>query len=171
MQDLYEIWFLAKQTEHTLWWIELRLLFCTSLASSVKSCTLTTSILVHSIDHFQALLHHVLWTFLQFLLCVVAKKCWKPYLFWHQFAFAHIKGEALIYVIYVPHIVFIQTIKCRETSENWAFMSYSLDVGSYFTFKILHEEKLHFLVSFSFKKQFEVHQNDPEHVFEGDTFA
>ena len=50
-------------------------------------------------------------------------------------------------------------------------MSYSLDVGSYFTFKILHEEKLHFLVSFSFKKQFEGHQNDPEHVFEGDTFA
>ena len=64
-------------------------------------------------------------------------------------------------------------------------MSYLLDVGSYFTFnllkfyrkycfkKILHEEKLHFLVSFSFKKQFEVHQNDPEqvHVFEGDTFA
>ena len=62
-------------------------------------------------------------------------------------------------------------------------MSYSLDVGSYFTFnllkfypkycvkKILHEEKLHFLVSFSFKKQFEVHQNDPEQVFEGDTFA
>ena len=44
-------------------------------------------------------------------------------------------------------------------------MSYSLDFGSYFTFnllkfyrkycfkKILHEEKLHFLVSFSFKKK------------------
>ena len=36
---------------------------------------------------------------------------------------------------------------------------------------ILHEEKLHFLVSFFFKPQFEVHQNDPEQVFEGDVFA
>ena len=50
---------------------------CTSLASSVESCTLTTSILDHSIDHFQAQLHHVPWTFLQFLLCVVAQKMLK----------------------------------------------------------------------------------------------
>ena len=61
-------------------------------------------------------------------------------------------------------------------------MSYSLDFGSCFTFillkfkpkycfkKILHKEKLHFLVSFSFETQFEVHQNDPEQVFEGDIF-
>ena len=104
-------------------------------------------------------------------LCCCPKNAESLYLFWHQFVFMHIKRGALIYIIYVPHIVFIQTIKCRGTSENWAFMSYSLDVGSYFTCKILHEEKLHFLVSFSFKKQFEVHQNDPEHVFEGDTFA
>ena len=37
--------------------------------------------------------------------------------------------------------------------------------------KILHLEKLHFLLYFSFKAQFEVHQNDPEEVFEGDIFA
>ena len=61
--------------------------------------------------------------------------------------------------------------------------SYSLDFCSCFTFnllkfkqkfcfkKILHEEKLHFLVSFSFETQFEVRQNDPEQVFEGDIFA
>jgi len=60
--------------------------------------------------------------------------------------------------------------------------AYSRDFGSCFTFnllkfkqkywfKILHEEKLHFLVSFSCKTQFEVHQNDPEQAFEGDTFA
>ena len=37
---------------------------------------------------------------------------------------------------------------------------------------ILHEEKLHFLVSFFFlQTQFEVHQNDPEQVFEGGVFA
>ena len=37
--------------------------------------------------------------------------------------------------------------------------------------KILYEEKFHFLVSFSFETQFEGHLNDPEQVFEGDTFA
>ena len=37
--------------------------------------------------------------------------------------------------------------------------------------KILHLEKLHFLLYFSFKAQFEVRQNDPEEVFEGDIFA
>ena len=37
--------------------------------------------------------------------------------------------------------------------------------------KILHEDKLHFLVSFSFGKQFEERQNDPDWVFEGDIFA
>ena len=42
--------------------------------SSVESCTLTTLVSVHLIDHFQAQLHHVPWTFLQFLLCVVAQK-------------------------------------------------------------------------------------------------
>ena len=36
---------------------------------------------------------------------------------------------------------------------------------------MLHKEKLDFLVSFSFKTQFEVQQNDPEQVFEGDIFA
>jgi len=62
-------------------------------------------------------------------------------------------------------------------------MSYSLDFGSFFSFnllkfkpkycfkKILYEDKLHFLVSFSFETQFEVRQNDPEQVFEGDIFA
>ena len=62
-------------------------------------------------------------------------------------------------------------------------LTYSLDFGSCFTFnllkfkpkycykKILYEEKLHFLVSFSFETQFEVRQNDPEQVFEGDIFA
>ena len=58
-------------------------------------------------------------------------------------------------------------------------MCHSLDFGSCFTFnllkfkvkycfkKILHKEKLHFLVSFSFELQFEVHQNDPEQVSKG----
>ena len=35
----------------------------------------------------------------------------------------------------------------------------------------MHEEKLHFLVSFSLETQFEVRQNDPEQVFEGNIFA
>ena len=62
-------------------------------------------------------------------------------------------------------------------------MSYSLNFGSCFTFNLLkftpkyclkttlHKEKLHFPVSFSFERQFEVRQNDPEQVFEGDIFA
>ena len=37
----------------------------------------------------------------------------------------------------LPCTVFIQMIKCRWTLENWAFMSYSLDFGSYFTFNLL----------------------------------
>ena len=61
--------------------------------------------------------------------------------------------------------------------------SYSLDFGSCFTFnllkfkpkycfkKILHEEKLHFSISFSFETQFEVRQNDPGQGFEEDIFA
>ena len=36
---------------------------------------------------------------------------------------------------------------------------------------ILHKEKLHFLVFFFLQTQFEVHQNDPEQVFEGDVFT
>ena len=46
-----------------------------------------------------------------------------------------------------------------------------MDTGAQRVKKILHKEKLHFLVSFSFETQFEVHQNDPEQVFEGDIFA
>ena len=58
-----------------------------------------------------------------------------------------------------------------------------LNFGSCFTFNLLkikpkyclkttlHEEKLHFLVSFSFERQLEVRQSDPEEVFEGDIFA
>jgi len=34
-----------------------------------------------------------------------------------------------------------------------------------------HKEKLHFLVSFSFERQIEVCENDPEQVFQGDIFA
>ena len=61
-------------------------------------------------------------------------------------------------------------------------MSYSLNFGSCFTFNllkftskyrfktILHEEESHFLFLFLLK-QFEVCQNDPEQVFEGDIFA
>ena len=37
--------------------------------------------------------------------------------------------------------------------------------------KILYLKKLHFLLYFSFKAQFEVCQNDPEEVFEEDIFA
>ena len=62
-------------------------------------------------------------------------------------------------------------------------MLYSLNFGSCFTFnflkfkpkycfkKILHKEKLHFLVSFSPETQYEVRQNDPDQVFEGDISA
>ena len=37
--------------------------------------------------------------------------------------------------------------------------------------KISHKEKLHFFVSFSFERQIEVCENDPEQVFQGDIFA
>ena len=43
-----------------------------------------------------------------------------------------------------------------------------MDTGAQKVKKILHEEKLHLLVSFSFEAQFEVRQNNPEQVFEGD---
>ena len=109
---------------------------CTSLASSVESCTLTTSILVHSIDHFQAQLHHVPWTFLQFLLCVVAQKMLKV-LFVLTSICIHAHQERGPHLRNLPCMVFIQMIKCRWTLENWAFMSYSLDFGSYFTFNLL----------------------------------
>ena len=109
---------------------------CTSLASSVESCTLTTSILVHSIDHFQAQLHHVPWTFLQFLLCVVAQKMLKV-LFVLTSICIHAHQERGPHLCNLPCMVFIQMIKCRGTLENWAFMSYSLDFGSYFTFNLL----------------------------------
>ena len=68
---------------------------------------------------------------------------------------------------------------CNLRNLSLLRTSYSLDFCSCFTFnllkfkqkfcfkKILHEEKLHFLVSFSFETQFEVRQNDPEQVFEG----
>ena len=46
-----------------------------------------------------------------------------------------------------------------------------MDTGAQKVKKILHEEELHLLVSFSFEAQFEVHQNNPEQVFEGDIFA
>ena len=109
---------------------------CTSLASSVESCTLTTSILVHLIDHFQALLDHVLWTFLQFLLCVVAQKMLKA-LFVLTSIFIHAHQERGSHLRNLPCMVFIQMIKCQGTLENWASMSYSLDFGSYFTFNLL----------------------------------
>ena len=35
----------------------------------------------------------------------------------------------------------------------------------------MHEEKLHFSISFSFETQFEMCQNDPGQGFEGDIFA
>ena len=109
---------------------------CTSLASSVDSCTLTTLISVHLIDHFQAQLHHVPWTFLQFLLCVVAQKMLKA-LFVLTSICIHAHRERGSHLHNLPCIVFIQTIKYCKTSENWAFMSCSLDFGSYFTFNRL----------------------------------
>ena len=45
-----------------------------------------------------------------------------------------------------------------------------VDTGAQKVKKILHKEELH-LVSFSFEAQFEVRQNNPEQVFEGDIFA
>ena len=49
-------------------------LYFSSQLCSLESFTLATSISVHSIYHSQAQLHHFLWTFPQFLLCVVAQK-------------------------------------------------------------------------------------------------
>ena len=46
-----------------------------------------------------------------------------------------------------------------------------MDTGAQKVKKILHKEELHLLVSFSFEAQFEVRQNNPEQVFEGDIFA
>ena len=52
---------------------------CISLASSVESFALATSISVYSIDHSQTQLHHLPWMFPQFLLCVVAQKMLKAF--------------------------------------------------------------------------------------------
>ena len=121
----------ANRTYHLMDWTSA---VCTSLASSVESCTLTIS--VHLIDHFQAQLHHVPRTFLQFLLCVVAQKMLKA-LFVLKSICIHAHQARGSHLHNLPCIVFIQTIKCCRTSENWAFMSCSLDFGSYFTFNRL----------------------------------
>lgn len=71
------------------------------------------------------------------------------------------------------------------TSENWAFyvchIPWILVLAllvillkfkpKYCSKKILFKARLHFLVSFSFETQFEVHLNDSEKVFEEDIFA
>ena len=58
------------------------------------------------------------------LLCCT-KKCWKPYLFWHIMCIQS-HQERGSHLHNLPRIVFIQSIKCQGTSENRAFMSYSL---------------------------------------------
>ena len=86
--------------------------------------------------HFQAQLHHVPWTFLQFLLCVVAQTMLKA-LFVLTSICIHVHQERGPHLRNLPCMVFIQMIKCWGTLANWAFMSYSLDFGSYFTFNLL----------------------------------
>ena len=105
MWDWFEIWFLPKWTKH--------LAICTSLASSVESFTLATSSSVHLIYHSQAQLHHLPWTFLQFLLCVVAQKMLKVFFVLTSLCInAHQeRGSQLstwIYIIYPP-MALIQT--------------------------------------------------------------
>ena len=87
-----------------------------------------------------------------------------------------------IYIIY-PFIHSFKLAPGNLGKLRLLCTSCSLDFGSCFTFnlpklkpkyclkKILHEEKLHFSISFSFETQFEMHQNDPGQGFEGDIFA
>ena len=99
---------------------------CTSLASSVESFILATSILLHSIDHSHAQLHHLPWMFLQFLLCVVAQKMLKAFFVLTSLCI-HIHQER------------------GSQLSTWIYRICPL---------ILHEEKLRFLASFSFETQF-----------------
>ena len=126
-----------------------------------------------------------MWTFLQFLLCVLAPPKMLKTLFVLTSLCIHVhqeRGSQLskwIYPIYPPK-AFIQTSAWGWDLEKFSLLhtSYSLDFGFCFTFnllkfkpkycfkKILHKEKFHFLVSFSFETPFEVCQNDLEQVFE-----
>ena len=146
---------------------------------------MATLILIHWIDHSQAQLQQLPWTFLQFLLCVLAPPKMLKTLFVLTSLCIHVhqeRGSQLsmwIYAIYPPK-AFIQTSAQGWDLEKLSLLrtSYSLDFGSCFTFnllkfkpkycfkKILHKEKFHFLVSFSFETPFEVCQNDLEQVFE-----
>ena len=72
--------------------------------------------------------------FLQFLLCVVAQKMLKA-LFVLISICIHAHQERSSHLHNLPRTVFIQTIKCWRTLENWVFMSYFLEFGSYFTFQ------------------------------------
>ena len=88
-------------------------LYFSSQLCSLESFTLATSISVHSIYHSQAQLHHLPWTFLQFLLCVVAQKMLKEFFVLTSLCInAHQEsGSQLstwIYLIY-PRIALIQT--------------------------------------------------------------
>ena len=110
--------------------------FCTSLASSVESLTLTTLILVHSIDRPETQLHYLPWMFLQFLLCVVAQKMLKAFLFFtshcihtHQEKGSQLSTWIYKYIIY-PHIAFIQT----STQEPQKFEPFTYIIFSGFWF-------------------------------------
>ena len=107
MWDWFEIWFLVKWTEHYSH------LYFSSQLCSLESFTLATSISVHLIYHSQAQLHHLPWTFLQFLLCVVAQKMLKAFFVLISLCInAHQeRGSQLstwIYIIH-PRIALIQT--------------------------------------------------------------
>ena len=161
----------------------------TSLASFVESFALATLISIHWIHHSQAQLHHLPWTFREFLLRVVAPKNAENLLCFDITLHSNTSREGLsikqVDLPNLPPIPFIQTSAWGWDLGKLTLLctSYSLDFGSCFTFnllkfkpkycfkKILHNEKFHSLVSFSFETQFEVSQNDPELVFEGDIFA
>ena len=99
---------------------------CTSLASSVESFTLTTLILVHSIDHPWTQLHYLPWTFLQFLLCVVAQKMLKAFFFFYISLHWHTLREGLsvkhvdVHVHNLPPYS-VHPNQYPGTSEIWAF--------------------------------------------------
>ena len=87
----------------------------TSPARSVESFALATLILVHSIDHSvaKAQLLHLLWMFVQFLLCAAAQKMLKAFFVstWLCLQACQERGSQLstwICIIYAP-LVFIQT--------------------------------------------------------------
>ena len=75
---------------------------CTSVASSDFGSGSASSC---SLDH----------DFWSFFFVWLPKKCWKLYLFWYQFAFTHIKREALIYIIYPVQYLF----KLLSAGEPW----------------------------------------------------